>query len=338
MRKNIARIGVTALSLVASWPLLGQEINVSTDRDVGPAPSDYYVARPGDTLFALAGRFFGDPMAWPMLWSYNPQITNPHWIYPGDLIFLRPEAGESPMDVRLQGGRFFPVGGFYTGEELETVGELRYADTGRRMLQPLDEVYLAFENPDEIELGTEYTIHHTLDRVYDRDRNLVAVKYRTAGTVRVVARHEETDLLTGVIVQVADTIERGDPLFVAAPLRVEVVPQTNQVDLEATIYDRLVPLRHMHEQDYIFVDRGEDDGVLTGNRWRIWARQDEAEEIRTARSRRHPYSEAVEPEIPWQLIGEALVISTTDGFCTAVVTNADRELVRGMKLTMTRGE
>ena len=34
--------------------------------------------------------YFNDPWQWPKIWSYNPQITNPHWIYPGDLVRLLP--------------------------------------------------------------------------------------------------------------------------------------------------------------------------------------------------------------------------------------------------------
>ena len=44
----------------------------------------------GDTLWDLSSQYLSDPMMWPALWSYNPQVTNPHWIYPGDTIFLEP--------------------------------------------------------------------------------------------------------------------------------------------------------------------------------------------------------------------------------------------------------
>ncbi len=58
--------------------------------DVGPAvfsPSvDEYIVEAGDTLWDISERVVGDAYAWPKVWSFNPQITNPHWIYPGDLI------------------------------------------------------------------------------------------------------------------------------------------------------------------------------------------------------------------------------------------------------------
>src|SRR5262249_46681834 len=55
----------------------------------GPTP-ELHVVRKGDTLWDICGFYFNDPWHWPKIWSYNPQITNPHWIYPGDLVRLLP--------------------------------------------------------------------------------------------------------------------------------------------------------------------------------------------------------------------------------------------------------
>jgi hypothetical protein len=48
-----------------------------------------YRARKGDTLWDLSARFFQDAREWPELWALNPHFPNPHWISPGDPIFLR---------------------------------------------------------------------------------------------------------------------------------------------------------------------------------------------------------------------------------------------------------
>jgi hypothetical protein len=42
-----------------------------------------YVIKQGDTLWGLSERFIKDPMYWPNMWSKNSQVTNPHFIYPG---------------------------------------------------------------------------------------------------------------------------------------------------------------------------------------------------------------------------------------------------------------
>jgi hypothetical protein len=65
----------------------------------GGQVQESYVIQRGDTLWDLSGKFLDSPWYWPKLWAFNPQIENPHWIYPGNPLRLSPAGAEAPARI-----------------------------------------------------------------------------------------------------------------------------------------------------------------------------------------------------------------------------------------------
>ena len=69
---------------------------------LNPNHPDRYVVVKGDTLWDISSMFLRDPWLWPEIWYVNPQIPNPHLIYPGDILTLVYIDGKPQL--RLQRG------------------------------------------------------------------------------------------------------------------------------------------------------------------------------------------------------------------------------------------
>lgn len=74
---------------------------------------DRYVVQRGDTLWDIAGRFLRHPWLWPEIWQANPQVANPHLIYPGDVLNLsylggRPQLSQDGPRVRERDAQAVP--------------------------------------------------------------------------------------------------------------------------------------------------------------------------------------------------------------------------------------
>src|SRR4051812_39898549 len=62
----------------------------------GKSGNTTHTVEKGDTLWDLSQKILGSPWYWPKVWSYNPEIANPHWIYPGNQVRFMATAEEVP--------------------------------------------------------------------------------------------------------------------------------------------------------------------------------------------------------------------------------------------------
>jgi LysM repeat protein len=113
----VDRVDRTADDLTATEAAVAGMNDVSTTTATAPtaqlirpdAPMNYTVKR-GDTLWDIAAVFLKDPWFWPEIWQINPQVQNPHLIYPGDVLSLAYGAnGDAHVSVsQYSGARLAP--------------------------------------------------------------------------------------------------------------------------------------------------------------------------------------------------------------------------------------
>lgn len=78
---------------------------------LNPRHPETYVVQRGDTLWDIASMFLRDPWYWPEIWQINPQVENPHLIFPGDILSLA-YLGDGRPVVQLERGPQTEGGGF----------------------------------------------------------------------------------------------------------------------------------------------------------------------------------------------------------------------------------
>lgn len=104
----VAGLTVTA-GVLAPPSLLAQDRPAQTVGSGSNIPlatnaPDEYVVKPGDTLWDISKVFLREPWYWPEIWYVNPQIANPHLIYPGDVLKLVYVDGQPRLTVAERGG------------------------------------------------------------------------------------------------------------------------------------------------------------------------------------------------------------------------------------------
>lgn len=145
-RKIIIFLGAL---LIASW-VGADEVQLRPDH-----PGTYTVQK-GDTLWDIAGRFLTQPWQWPQIWEVNPQIANPHLIYPGDVLALNYKDGRPLLSVANRNIKLSP-----------SIRESRHEDAIRAL--PLDAIQQFLSRPRVV---SESEIHQAAYIVGSKDEHL----------------------------------------------------------------------------------------------------------------------------------------------------------------------
>ena len=87
---------LSILALVVSLLFSGALLAVELNEDV----PEVYIVKKGDTLWGISEMYLQEPWLWPELWDVNPQVDNPHLIYPGDELYLVWVDGQPRLRMR----------------------------------------------------------------------------------------------------------------------------------------------------------------------------------------------------------------------------------------------
>ena len=315
--------------------------------------ADLHVVQKGDTLWSICAKYFGDPWRWPGLWAANPLVTNPHWIFPGDIIHLGSSAAEAPAP--LAGGDktgtpsdrgFSPDRmtalasnavvlreiGFIEANDLAQAATLSGSREEKTLLSAGDQVYLRFPKDRPIRAGERYSIFETdADNPVRDPVNGTVYGYlvKVSGDI-VVDQIAGTDIARGTITDVVDIIERGARLSTAIRQFKRVEPRPSDVNLEARVVAAFSPAQFLAAERFVVLNRGRRDGVQIGNRNFVIRRGDGYRGVLEG-------WEKMDPESPKEVVGEMWVIDVRETASVAWIARCSKELRVGETTEMRKG-
>lgn len=302
----------------------------------GPVP-ELHVVRSGDTLWDICAYYFNDPWQWPKIWSYNPQVTNPHWIYPGDLVRLlprgqfaqtatdtKPANTETPQPVDN-----LPPPARKIGVGLQQVAFVEKSDLDRSitidgsvdekvLLGKGDAVYLSYPTNNPPEVGKTYSIYVPDNPVHASGKDYGAY-VRLLGTLRV-DNVKQDKRARAVITDSNMEIERGAKV---GPLLKEFSTVPNvppKVDLQGSIIAMLTRDRLIGQGELVFIDQGQGSGVEIGNRMYVVRRGDAYPD--------HALTTVGQDDrrFPARALGQVVIVEVGDKISVGLVTLSIQEM------------
>ncbi len=275
----------------------------ANELELNANPPDHYTVVPGDTLWGVSERFLRDPWRWPEIWKVNPEIQNPHLIYPGDVVVLRYTDGAPELHLERGNG---------VGSTVKLSPEVRSStivypiptiplDAIRQFLTQTRVVNREeLENAPYVLAGAdEHVITGAGDNVYVRGitqpdaRHFMIYRLGSAyrDTPAGVASTADKDILgheavyigearlvrsgdpaTLVILRSSSEVRRGDRLLPTDEQELEQVfqPHAPGADTEGRIIAVLNGVSRIGQGQIVVLNRGTQHGVETGHIFAVY--------------------------------------------------------------------
>ena len=319
----------------------------------GDAPSVYTVVE-GDNLWDISGRFLTQPWLWPEIWQVNPQIENPHLIYPGDQIGLEYVDGQPRLSLNRQGSapyRASPSGTSGSGRlqprirstPLESAIPAISLDAiegflvHNRVVNPvtLDQAPYVIEGDDErlvLGAGDQLYVRGVLAEsasfnyvrrgplYIDPDTDEVLGQEATyIGMGTTLAQHE--DVATMSVVESREEIQITDRVLPTEERRLASTffPSGPDTDVEGEIISVFSGVTQVGQYDVVVLNRGAREGLVVGNVLAIFRKG--------ALARDRLAGETI--QLPSERAGIMMVFRTFEKLSYALVLTTERPLSVG---------
>lgn len=299
----------------------------------------HYVVKKGDTLWDISARFLRSPWRWPDIWYVNPQVANPHLIYPGDQLDLvyvngKPQLRLSRGTVKLSPKvRSKPWDGAIP---TIPIGDIAPFLSRPYVLNPGQ----AEAAPYIVSFGQDHILGGTGVRAYVRSLDKAGGKYHI---VRPGGPYKDADTgeLLGQEATYIGTVEAtraGDPATIffnsserEAILGDRLIPVTEDTswtnfiphhpsgDMNGSIIAVMGGVAQIGQYNVVVLDRGTKDGLEAGHVLRIDQRGETIRDVVTPDSR-----DTV--TLPDEEAGLLMVFRTFDRVSFGLVMNAIRPI------------
>lgn len=250
------------------------------------APNEY-VVQVGDTLWDISAKFLNDPWYWPEIWYVNPDIVNPHLIYPGDVLGLvyidgvaritnvrastyrlSPQARVTPLSEAVTSIPFEDVAAFLSsgvilekGQAeglpymLETRGDHLIASAG-------NEIYVRGITSDQP--STRYNVISVGDPLIDPDDGrLVGYHGKLIGEGSLRRTGDPATVALTDSNQEAKLGDRLLPASVDSPLN--FFPRTPSREIDGRIMAVVGGVTQIGQYQVVVLNRGSDNGLSVGD-------------------------------------------------------------------------
>ena len=281
MRKSLL-----ALLLVAVGGIAQAEVQLKAGH-----PEQYTVVK-GDTLWDISGRFLREPWKWPELWHANPQVENPHLIYPGDSLSLvyvdgQPRLmlnrGASRGTIKLSPTvRSTPMAEAIPTIPLEAINSFLLSN------RIIDSVAQFNGAPYIVAGNAERVISGSGDRVYGRGvfeddlpvygifrqgktyvdpdtQEFLGINADDVGSAEIIAT--EGDIATLMLTRVTQEVRIGDRLFASEERAINstFMPSEPEEQISGLILDVPRGVTQIGQFDVVTLNKGARDGLKDGN-------------------------------------------------------------------------